>query len=132
MPVSWVIIRTDDPADVRIPNRFGYRRMHVVFGIRIAVVETMMSGPPEWTFLQCAASEPSHHELERTAGFVASVSEIAVVAAGYAEHADEKKCPAHDPIDQMNTCEKDTDAADVQRKKRNRFHPIRHFRQPRG
>jgi hypothetical protein len=51
-----LMIVGEDPADVRPPERGGVRRMGILFGVGMAVMLAVMSGPPERAFLQSAAA----------------------------------------------------------------------------
>src|SRR5262245_50116190 len=55
--------------------------------VRVLVVAAVMSRPPQRTLLRRRRAEQRQRELEDAAGLVALVREVAVVAAGDAEHA---------------------------------------------
>ncbi len=76
----------EDPAQMRIHETRMHRRMHVEFGVGVAVVVAVLGGPPEHALLRRRLRQHGQHELHRTAGLVGPVREIAVIAASHGEH----------------------------------------------
>jgi hypothetical protein len=57
------------------------RRVKVSFRIRVSVVATMMSNPPQRSSLRGARTEPGTNELGHSSSFECVVTELAVVEA---------------------------------------------------
>jgi hypothetical protein len=63
------------------------RGMPVVHGVGMQMVVPMHSGPPQHTLLRGCLSRDGKHELERAAGRIGSVREIAVISSSYGKDA---------------------------------------------
>ena len=61
-----------------------------------AVMMPVMRSPPQHAALGAALGEEGQHELERAAGLVGAMREVAVVGAGHGEYADEIEHRASD------------------------------------
>ena len=81
--------RAHDPADVRVPEPAQPRRVDVLRGVRILVVPAVVAGPPEHALLRGALRAEREQELERARRLERPVREVAVVAGGHHDHADE-------------------------------------------
>src|SRR5947209_16940140 len=86
-PVGFFIILGENPADMGPPKAVDPGRVRILGGIRMAMVLTVVSGPPKRPFLHGAASETGEHKLKPPARFIRAVGEVAVVSGGDAEHA---------------------------------------------
>ena len=63
-------------------------RVHILFGVRKAVVVTVVSGPPERAHLRRRGADPGQDELKGPAGAESPVGEVTVIPGGDSEHAD--------------------------------------------
>ena len=64
-------------------------RVHVELGVGVAVVPAVLAGPPQHAALGRALRQAGEDELERSAGLVGAMREVAVIARRDAEHAEE-------------------------------------------
>ena len=61
--------------------------MHVVFGVGMTMVSSVMGGPPEGAALTCAAGYESSNELNESRSLEGPVRKITVVEGGNAKHS---------------------------------------------
>ena len=84
-----VVAVGDDPADVGPEETEKRGGVDVVVLIGEAMVMAVMGCPPQDPFLGRGHGHERDYELEGAASLVGTVGEIAVVAGGYPEHAEE-------------------------------------------
>ena len=63
------------------------RRMNIRFAIRMGVMITVVSSPPERAFLIRHATDKRQDELKDAAGFIRAMREIPVITSGHCEYA---------------------------------------------
>jgi len=63
--------------------------MNIFLGIRVFVVVSMMTGPPERAFLRTGRSKKREKKLKGAARLVGAMGKITVIRAGDGEHANE-------------------------------------------
>ena len=76
----------EEPAEMSVPETVAHGRVHVVVGVREAVMLTVVSRPPQNAALGGALREKGQDEGEGPACPEAPVGEIAVIAGGDPEH----------------------------------------------
>src|SRR5262245_43669091 len=81
------MLAREDPAHVAVQKTLVPRRMHVVLGIRMQMVMAMLGRPPQHALLQRALRQHREHELERPAGRIGAMREVAVVSGPDGEDA---------------------------------------------
>ncbi len=89
---SFFVFATKPPTDVRVPKSASCGTVQITLGVRVFVVQTMRSRPPQWTFLCRHRSKKREHQLEDAAGLVGAMREVAVVDARDRKHAHEVRC----------------------------------------
>ncbi len=89
-------------------------RVRIVGRVGVAMVLTMVSRPPEGAFLIGAATEPGEHKLKRPAGIEGTMRQIAVVADGDADHAQQITGAAQHQRHRGRAREEDGQAGQVQ------------------
>ena len=99
--------------------------MHIIFVVAIAMMFTVMTGPPQRTFLHTHHSANRQEQLERSARAVGAMCEIPVIARG----DEPDPAPHHEKKEnESNRCDAKHDRSDesdnVESKERNRTHPI--------
>tara|TARA_B100000989_G_C19198410_1_gene326647 strand:- start:244 stop:450 length:207 start_codon:yes stop_codon:yes gene_type:complete len=61
---------------------FRVRRVHILLGVRVPVMSTMVGGPPEGTALSGTACDKSTDKLNNPGSFKGPVRKIAVIKCG--------------------------------------------------
>ena len=120
---NWSCLFAEEPATVGFPKSVLLGRVGVQVRVRMRVVVTMVSGPPDGATLDCGRAQKPHEKLNRAACAKRFVAEVAVVKAGDCEHADDvhpqaqgQRCPGESHPENRNTRHMQKDVG-------NRFHP---------
>src|SRR5438876_485657 len=85
--VVFIVIIGKNPADVRPPESGSDRGMDIFLIVRMAMVVSVMCGPPQDALLDARLREKGHEELRRPIQFIRSMAEVTVVAGGCTERA---------------------------------------------
>ena len=84
--VRLLVVRREDPADVRPPEPALHRAVDVFRPVRIPVVVAMVGGPPEHALLRRGLAEDGQQELGHARKAIRAVAEVAVEPGGHREH----------------------------------------------
>ncbi|MGY4327142.1 hypothetical protein ACVWWG_001559 [Bradyrhizobium sp. LB7.2] len=85
--VGPVVLPVKNPAEMTVEKAPVTRRMHVVFGVGMEMMVSMLGRPPQNAFLRGALGEPGQDELKHPAGRKSPMGEIAVIACSDGKHA---------------------------------------------
>src|SRR5688572_14262806 len=104
--VSFFEVWPYDPSNVRIPETIDFHRMRIRRRVTMAMVMTMMSGPPQSTFLSCRLSHKCYYKLKPPGCFIGLVGKISMVSSGNPKHSDYIKKSTDRPIKPGSSGEK--------------------------
>jgi len=83
--VGMVVLATENPAQVRMPEPSERRRVRIARTVGEAMVAAVTARPPQRTILHRSASEPRQNEMKDAAGLECVMRKIAVVARRHTE-----------------------------------------------
>ena len=84
---SWNGVFGHEPEHVTPEQASCFRGMHVLFGVGVTMVSSVMGGPPEGAALTCAAGYERSDELNESRSLEGPVRKITVVKGGNAKHS---------------------------------------------
>ena len=84
---SWNGVFGHEPEHVTPEQASCFRGMHVVFGVGMTMMSSVMGGPPEGAALTCAAGYERSGELNESRSLEGPVRKITVVKGGNAKHS---------------------------------------------
>src|SRR6476469_2787736 len=87
--VGAIVLPVKNPAEMTVEEASMTRRMHVVFGIGMQMMMSMLGRPPQNAFLRGALRKPGQDELKHSTGSKSPMGEIAVVACSDRKHTDD-------------------------------------------
>jgi len=87
--------------------------MNIFLGIRVFVVVSMMTSPPERAFLRTGRSKKREEKLKGAARLVGAMGEITVIRAGDSEHADQIEADADEKSGPAKSGPYNEEAAEV-------------------
>ncbi len=71
-------------------------RMYVSGRVGVAMMTSMVTGPPEWSSLSRRGPKYRHDELKRSGGLERPMAEISVIAACQSKHAGQQCRETHE------------------------------------
>src|SRR5437867_3536989 len=77
----------EDPADVAVPEALVAWRMDVMLGVGMQVMMAVLGRPPQYALLGGALRQQGENELERAAGRVSAMREVAMITGANGKHA---------------------------------------------
>ena len=120
--VGAVVAAREDPPEMAVHEALVARRVHVALGIGVKMVMPVLLRPPQHAFLRRALAHHGEHELERPAGRICPVREVAVVSGADGEdagpiedHADHDGLPGDARPDRPETGEMHQDEGNGRR-----------------
>src|ERR1700741_2409773 len=116
----FVVPVGENPPDVRPPETEERGRVKIFFLIGVAVVVTVMRGPPQNALLRGGHGHPGNDELEPTAGLEGAVRKITVIASRDEEHAHLIEEDAREYIGPLERHKENTQSREVNKDKGDR------------
>jgi len=85
--IGAVVAAREDPPEMAVHEALVARRVHVALGIGVKMVMPVLLRPPQHAFLRRTLAHHGEHELERPAGRIRPMREVAVVSGADGEDA---------------------------------------------
>src|SRR5262249_54715803 len=111
--IRFLILAAQNPAYVRPPESFAFRRMHVHLLVGVLVVVAVMRRPPQRPHRCSRTAQPGDDELKKSTGPIRPVGKIAVIACRDAKHPDHIERQAQSDGFPRNTREEASQANQV-------------------